>query len=322
MKKLLFLLILCSLTSDYKNLMAWDTTAAKYLPLQVGNVWVYNGYHEDPITGPTYFRDRYQITGTIQMNGKTYYIVSRRRIVLSGINPGGEYSGIRLFKESAAIRIDSASMNVYKNRPCGSSFELLIDSLMARRNDSSNTCDLQGNWSVCTDTSMVTIFGLSRQSKVYSVCPPSEGCNNQTYVKEFGISQYWWSQHGETATYNLRGCLINGILYGDTTLTGLIPISNEIPSGFKLYQNYPNPFNPVTRVRFSVPLNKGGERGLYIRLLIFDLLGREIATLVNESLQPGTYEVEWNAAEFPSGVYYYRLIAGDYSETKKMILIK
>jgi len=103
---------------------------------------------------------------------------------------------------------------------------------------------------------------------------------------------------------------------------GIQKIGTETPAGFELFQNYPNPFNPVTRVRFSVPLNKGGERGLYIRLLIFDLLGREIATLVNESLPPGTYEVSWDGTNYPSGVYLYRFSAENYVETKRMVLLK
>jgi Secretion system C-terminal sorting domain/Domain of unknown function (DUF5122) beta-propeller len=103
---------------------------------------------------------------------------------------------------------------------------------------------------------------------------------------------------------------------------GIQPISNEIPSSYELFQNYPNPFNPTTKIKFSVPLNKGGNRGLSVTLTIYDILGKEVEVLVNQQLQPGTYEVEWNAANYPSGVYFYKLTAGDYSETKKMVLIK
>jgi hypothetical protein len=103
---------------------------------------------------------------------------------------------------------------------------------------------------------------------------------------------------------------------------GIQSLSNEVPGAFRLHQNYPNPFNPVTTIQFTVPLNKGGERGLYVKLIVYDLLGREAAGLVNDKLQPGTYEVEWDAAGFPSGVYFYVLNAGDYSETKKMVVLK
>ena len=110
------------------------------------------------------------------------------------------------------------------------------------------------------------------------------------------------------------------------------PISTRIPNRFILYQNYPNPFNPSTKINFEIPLNKGGgfSRGLFTRLTIYDLLGREVTTLVNEQLKPGTYEVEWDATNYPSGVYFYKLIVTDasaslstsYSETKRMVLIK
>lgn len=102
---------------------------------------------------------------------------------------------------------------------------------------------------------------------------------------------------------------------------GIKPISTEIPTEFKLFQNYPNPFNPVTKIRFSLPNpSEGGAKD--VKLIIYDLSGREIETLVNEQLQPGTYEVDWNAAKYASGVYFYRLVTDDYSQTNKMILIK
>ncbi len=97
---------------------------------------------------------------------------------------------------------------------------------------------------------------------------------------------------------------------------GIKPISNQIPNQFSLSQNYPNPFNPKTIFNFQLPMFN------YVSLKVYDVLGREITTLVNELLQPGTYEVAWDASNFPSGVYYYKLTAIDYTETKKMVLIK
>ncbi len=89
-----------------------------------------------------------------------------------------------------------------------------------------------------------------------------------------------------------------------------------IPAAFTLEQNYPNPFNPSTNIRFSIPV-----KGL-ISLVIYDVLGERIATLVKDELSVGTYSVQWNAAAFPSGVYFYRLQSGSFSETKKLILTK
>ncbi len=102
---------------------------------------------------------------------------------------------------------------------------------------------------------------------------------------------------------------------------GIHPISNEVPEKFALYQNYPNPFNPVTKIRFSIPPVWNG-RDRSIQLKVYDILGREIATLVNEQLQAGIYEVEWNAENFPSGVYFYIITAGNFTQTRKMVLMK
>jgi hypothetical protein len=91
---------------------------------------------------------------------------------------------------------------------------------------------------------------------------------------------------------------------------------SEIPLRFSLSQNYPNPFNPKTVIGFQLAVNSLAE------LKIYDVLGREVAALVNSQLKPGNYKVEWDASNFPSGVYFYRLTAGDYTDSRKMILIK
>jgi hypothetical protein len=83
-----------------------------------------------------------------------------------------------------------------------------------------------------------------------------------------------------------------------------------------LSQNYPNPFNPQTKIKFAVP------KASFIKLIIYDLLGREVTTLVNEELRPGTYEADWDGSNYSSGVHFYKIIAGDYTETKKMVLMK
>jgi hypothetical protein len=97
---------------------------------------------------------------------------------------------------------------------------------------------------------------------------------------------------------------------------GIEPISNEIPQRFELYQNYPNPFNPVTTLKFQIPKSD------FVKLAIFDVTGREILILVNEELDPGIYETDWDANNYPSGVYFYSLTSGSFTQTKKMVLIK
>ena len=97
---------------------------------------------------------------------------------------------------------------------------------------------------------------------------------------------------------------------------GIQQISNEVPDAFSLSQNYPNPFNPMTKIKFDI------HKASNVNITVFDVLGRHITTLVNEKLGAGTYETEWNANNMPGGVYFYRIEADDFSETKKMILVK
>ncbi len=107
-----------------------------------------------------------------------------------------------------------------------------------------------------------------------------------------------------------------------------VEATDQLPTEFALYQNYPNPFNPTTTIKFSIPIEMEYIPSLqHVTLKVYDLLGREIATLVNEEKSPGNYEVRFDSETFrgtslPSGVYFYRLQAGSYSDTKKLILIK
>lgn len=108
-------------------------------------------------------------------------------------------------------------------------------------------------------------------------------------------------------------------------LQGIIPISNEVPDKYKLEQNHPNPFNPSTIIRFSIsengsPIRTFGDDKVVLK--VYNILGKEIATLVNEELKAGIYEINWNASGYASGIYYYTLVTDNFSETKKMVLIK
>lgn len=105
---------------------------------------------------------------------------------------------------------------------------------------------------------------------------------------------------------------------------GIQKIVSEIPFKFVLYQNYPNPFNPSTKIKFNVglPLNPLLHKDGTVTLKIYDMLGKDVATLVNERLSPGTYEVEWNALGLASGVYFYSLETEYFSHTKRMVLMK
>jgi type IX secretion system substrate protein len=103
--------------------------------------------------------------------------------------------------------------------------------------------------------------------------------------------------------------------------TGISQIGNEIPKSYSLSQNYPNPFNPETKIKFEIP-NTKSETNSKTEIRIYDISGKLIETLVDLNLNPGKYEVTWSAAKYSSGVYFYKLVSGDYVYTKKMILVK
>lgn len=93
-------------------------------------------------------------------------------------------------------------------------------------------------------------------------------------------------------------------------------VSSVVPTEYALMQNYPNPFNPETKINFDLPNPSN------VKLAVYDITGKEIALLVNEKLEPGSYSFKWNGAGFASGMYFYRIQSGDFVQTRKMVLVK
>jgi hypothetical protein len=113
--------------------------------------------------------------------------------------------------------------------------------------------------------------------------------------------------------------------YYKLKVTSSVPIginhtSSVVPDGFMLQQNYPNPFNPSTKIKFDIPIVN--RESSIVNLKVYDALGKEVSTLVNEKLSAGSYEVDFRGNNFPSGVYFYKLTAGEFSKVKRMILLK
>jgi hypothetical protein len=130
-----------------------------------------------------------------------------------------------------------------------------------------------------------------------------------------------------TNSYLFLADLPQGVYRRALLEIGIKNISTEIPSAYSLSQNYPNPFNPSTKIRFEIPSLEGyvrpGGRGVgMVSLKVYDIMGREIATLVNEQLAPGTYETTFDGSALSSGTYFYKLTTGDFSQTKRMLLVK
>ena len=113
----------------------------------------------------------------------------------------------------------------------------------------------------------------------------------------------------------------NGTILSTIAPIGIIPIVNEVPKYFRLYQNFPNPFNPVTKIRFDIP-NDGINEFFNVSFVVYDIEGRKVADIINNQLIPGAYNIEWDFSNLASGSYFYKLQAGEYVETKKMVLIK
>ncbi len=101
-----------------------------------------------------------------------------------------------------------------------------------------------------------------------------------------------------------------------TNLIGINPISKNLPKNFSLQQNYPNPFNPATAIEFDIP------KISFVKLVVYDVLGKETAVLVNEELKAGSYNIDFNAGNLSSGIYYYRLQTEKFTDTKKLVVVK
>ncbi|MCI0473910.1 MAG: T9SS type A sorting domain-containing protein, partial [Ignavibacteria bacterium] len=284
-----------------------DTSAANYLPIAVGNIYVYGYYSNMP---PLLNKYKISIIKDTVVSGNRFYYCSQ---IFPGFNPNENW--IRMNGVTGVITsLSNSSCNYLIN-------EKYIDSLKSKKEDTLYKCNTFSQ-SVCLDTMVNPLFGYSVKQKKFK----QDGLvlNHRTYSKNFGltISDFW---EIDNVTHFLIGCRINGVTYGDTLLTGVKNISKEIPPSYSLSQNYPNPFNPETKITFSIPSWEGYSfsRGVgFVNIKVFDISGREVGTLVNEHLSPGTYSVKWNASGFSSGIYFYTLIAGNFKETKRMILIK
>ena len=160
------------------------------------------------------------------------------------------------------------------------------------------------NVQVSADSSFSSTVYDSNNIVITEFQIPENGLNNNT--------TYYW----RVSATNFAGTSQWSTVRHFTTILTGISEKNEMPKKFRLYNNYPNPFNPNTKIKFDIP------KSAFVKLLVYDVLGKEVATIVNESLKPGKYERTFDAIKYPSGVYFYKLSSGDFSEVKKQVLIK
>ncbi len=152
---------------------------------------------------------------------------------------------------------------------------------------------------------------------------PQTGYNSQNLWLHFGLGN-------ASVIDSIKVEWINGLTHHFTNVSsnnniaisengniiGVINVSTSVPNRYHLYQNYPNPFNPETKIRFNIPVSSN------VKITIYDITGEEIYTVLNQNLNAGKYETQWNGQNFSSGVYFYRIETGNYSKTLKMILVK
>ena len=193
-----------------------------------------------------------------------------------------------------------------------------------------------GNW---------TLTGYTNQNSVDSVVSALfVSSANDIFIGTFGLGVLYSADNGDSWVeinsglpsgsiifsfiVNQDGKILAGTSMGIfRSLEPVVSVDDHtfnLPISFLLAQNYPNPFNPRTKIKFTIPsaIASGTKQSQLVTLKVYDILGIEIETLVSEEKQTGTYEITWNAANLPSGIYFYQLKAGSFVETKKMILMK
>jgi hypothetical protein len=181
--------------------------------------------------------------------------------------------------------------------------------------DSAITCGKDSNKlkmsSVLTGVDRVSIFGKDLFTYTFSFTQ----YDYYSFSDSIGFNTLWATTWNNWIPEYLLGCVIDGRVYGKAILT---EVTNKVQSIHKyvLDQNYPNPFNPLTTISFYL------SSKTFVSLKVYDLIGREISTLVYNEMSAGNHLEQWNASNKSSGVYFYRLQAGSFTDTKRLILLR
>ncbi|MCZ7603811.1 MAG: T9SS type A sorting domain-containing protein [Melioribacteraceae bacterium] len=273
--------------------------ALKYYPLHIGNYWEYETIESQPGFGPDISWYIYKkIVADTLLGNQTYSVVESAKL--------GSESASRIF-----LRVDSTDGNIYQYHH---DKEFVIDSLLAQVDDFLPFCHYLKSFE---QEELFDELRWTRFADQY--CASSTNYDGWKYTENIGVSYFYetiiivWAVNYYSY---LRYAEVDGVKYGTKTS---VKENNDILNKFTLSQNYPNPFNPTTTIKFSVP-NVGTSRDLSLR--VYDMLGREIQTLLNKPMQPGSYEIEFDGSNLTSGVYFYVLETGGKTLSKKMVLIK
>lgn len=243
----------------------------------------------------------------------SYYAVGDNGTILKGfgttwtVSPSGVTSdifGVPLFG-SADITVGDGGV-ILKSTNFGTSWQNLISGTVSNLrsveysvNNTSRIYACGSGGKILKSTTSGTAFG-------FQITPTTEDLNS--------IFFYLGDNTGYACGNN--GTILKTTDGGGTIFTALNNTGNLLPDNFSLSQNYPNPFNPETLIKFDIP------RSTFVKLIIYDITGKEMENLIAQPLAAGSYEIQFNGSAYPSGVYFYSLITKDYSETKKMVLLK
>lgn len=297
-----------------------DENPLDYYPLHVGDKWIYQIKHIPGWSGneTNYSLTREVLCDTIFSNSIKYYRIKESR---------DDTNLVHIYNE----RIDSIKGKIYRvDSLFQDNDERLIYDLSIKDGTSFPTWNLYLNSYLeevifKIENSIQQIFenDTSLKEAVLFETEQEGTIHGTSYIlaKDIGIFYHHSSWlDGFDQFQFLQSAHINGVKYGDTTLVGIYEKTNNIQIEFSLSQNYPNPFNPTTTIEYTIPV--GATHESLIQLRIFDVLGREIATLVNEIKKPGTYQVTFNAENLSSGIYFYEFRSGQSKFVGKMNLMK
>jgi Secretion system C-terminal sorting domain len=274
-----------------------DPDILNLFPLKIGNEWSYEHYIE------MYKSDsKVRVESDTLINNKLYFKL--KNFTLKSISY--DYYRIDSVNCKIFIFLSDSDFTYYDFSANDVGDTVLFDS---------NNGYIAG-WYL-EDKSSFNKLGINSDSYLYNDILNASGYQLNTFVKDIGL----YKEEGGEVLYSLsvlKGFVKDGIVYGDTTLVGINDGKNNIPAEFPLSQNYPNPFNPTTKINFQI------EKSGLVSLKVYDILGREVASIINEEKHIGEYEIKFDASKYnlPSGVYFYKLQAGSYIQTKKMILLK
>ena len=304
----LVLLLLMSISS-YSQVQS----ALQLFPLHNGDFWQYYvEYSSGELaqdTSYSYYGYRTVLKDSVLPNGMDYKIIHNHKLA---------YDELLYEDWDEFVRIDSSTACVYDYVDTS---DYKVDSLCLGQNESfvpEYNGYVGSFWPIyCTSVDTVLLFGSQRMGKEMFTSVGIDGGYDEYYKYASGIGKSSRSFMDHSNLANVLDTLvyasINGIDYG--TLVDVKTSGKSILT-YQLNQNYPNPFNPSTVISYQLPTAG------FVTLNIYDVLGREVRTLVNQREHAGNYSVTFDAHHLPSGVYFYRLQAGTYTQTKKLLLLK